>query len=290
MLFCCYLICLLPSQKFVGSWLPADMYDGVDGEDSNESYSTSSDQQLQPETDWHRGKRFSNNTAANASIIGRSSRHSASSSLVSDDSLDSMVGAQHNHTYTSLVRPTATVRMRAAAPPAAVDEEDDDYEMASRDAKRLIEMHIPLRYEDIVGAPVDKFNRLLQTTRLSESQVHFIRDVRRRGKNKVAAQNCRKRKMDVIQNLDGEVAMLQQRRSQLQHEQAVIAQRVDDVKMRMRELEDALLRSMMAENRQIHDSTYSLQLTADGAVYVVSGDSNDDGQSTNNRRKKNKKE
>ena len=39
-------------------------------------------------------------------------------------------------------------------------------------------------------------------------QVKLCRDIRRRGKNKVAAQNCRKRKLDTIEELQSQVGQV----------------------------------------------------------------------------------
>jgi nuclear factor erythroid 2-related factor 1/3 len=266
------------------------------GDDDGASSYSGTELHIKKEADeWHQGAGFDNVTQTNATgryvtASGRVSRRSTSSSVMSDDSLDSMIGAQHNHTYPSQSRPTeprvATARMRAAATTTA--EEDEENAMTSRDVKRLHEMHIPLRYDDIVSTPVEKFNRLLQNHHLSDAQVQFIRDVRRRGKNKMAAQNCRKRKLDVINDLDGEVVMLQQRRMELQREQALIAHRADDIKMKMRELEEAIMRSLNPGSRQVQDSV-RLQLTSDGALYVVPATNSsltDENQSNNNSRKK----
>ena len=53
--------------------------------------------------------------------------------------------------------------------------------------------------------PMDEFNDLLSKRELTEEQLNLCRDIRRRGKNKVAARNCRKRKMDTIEELQNQV-------------------------------------------------------------------------------------
>lgn len=66
---------------------------------------------------------------------------------------------------------------------------------------------------------MDEFNERLSKYDLSETQLSLIRDIRRRGKNKVAAQNCRKRKLDQILSLADEVEEVRQRKERLIKEQ-----------------------------------------------------------------------
>ena len=57
----------------------------------------------------------------------------------------------------------------------------------------------------IINCSMDKFTELLAFEGLTEEQATYCKDIRRRGKNKVAAQNCRKRKMDTIEELQHQV-------------------------------------------------------------------------------------
>lgn len=90
----------------------------------------------------------------------------------------------------------------------------------TRDEKRARTMNIPISVADIINLPMDEFNERLSKYDLSEIQLSLIRDIRRRGKNKVAAQNCRKRKLDQILSLEDEVKQVKQRKEELkkQHE------------------------------------------------------------------------
>lgn len=90
----------------------------------------------------------------------------------------------------------------------------------TRDEKRARTMNIPISVADIINLPMDEFNERLSKYDLSETQLSLIRDIRRRGKNKVAAQNCRKRKLDQILSLEDEVKQVKQRKEELkkQHE------------------------------------------------------------------------
>lgn len=69
--------------------------------------------------------------------------------------------------------------------------------------------------QEIINLPMDEFNERLSKYDLSETQLSLIRDIRRRGKNKVAAQNCRKRKLDQIICLADEVKEVRKRKDRL---------------------------------------------------------------------------
>ncbi|KAH9368675.1 hypothetical protein HPB48_004694 [Haemaphysalis longicornis] len=98
---------------------------------------------------------------------------------------------------------------------------------ASRDEKRARALNLPLSNAEIVDLPIDEFNERLAKYELTEAQLALIRDIRRRGKNKVAAQNCRKRKLDQIMSLQQDVETLHLERQELErrHEE-LLAQRL----------------------------------------------------------------
>lgn len=55
----------------------------------------------------------------------------------------------------------------------------------TRDERRARSLNIPIAVEDIINLPMDEFNERLSKYDLSENQLSLIRDIRRRGKNKV---------------------------------------------------------------------------------------------------------
>ena len=59
-------------------------------------------------------------------------------------------------------------------------------------------MAIPFTADRIINSSMDDFNGMLVGSALTEEQITTCRDIRRRGKNKIAAQNCRKRKVSNI--------------------------------------------------------------------------------------------
>lgn len=60
-------------------------------------------------------------------------------------------------------------------------------EQLTRDEKRARNLNIPISVYDIINLPMDEFNERLSKYDLSETQLSLIRDIRRRGKNKVSS-------------------------------------------------------------------------------------------------------
>jgi len=86
-----------------------------------------------------------------------------------------------------------------------------------KDEKIAREAGIRFNVKDIVNPPMDEFNDMLSKEDLTEEQLNICRDIRRRGKNKVAAQNCRKRKLEQIEELQDRLQEAKRRQYQLQN-------------------------------------------------------------------------
>merc|ERR1719431_1359713 len=84
-----------------------------------------------------------------------------------------------------------------------------------RDEKLAKKLGLPFSVADVINSPVDTFSEMLARPGLTAEQSQLCRDIRRRGKNKVAAQNCRKRKMDTIEELQSQVDQVRRRKEQL---------------------------------------------------------------------------
>lgn len=147
---------------------------------------------------------------------------------------------QHNHSYSAADVAAATencesseeedeeeVMSMNSAFGLACETEEQRHARASRDEKRARALNLPLSNAEIVDLPIDEFNERLSKYELTEAQLALIRDIRRRGKNKVAAQNCRKRKLDQILSLQQDVEALHLEREELErrHEE-LLAQRL----------------------------------------------------------------
>ncbi|XP_062381646.1 endoplasmic reticulum membrane sensor NFE2L1b isoform X4 [Sardina pilchardus] len=141
---------------------------------------------------------------------------------------------------------------------------------ASRDERRARSMKIPFSNEKIINLPVEEFNELLAKHHLSEAQLALIRDIRRRGKNKMAAQNCRKRKLDTILNLEHGVQDLRRDKARLLKEKMEFLRSIRQMKQKVQSLYQEVFSQLRDEHgRPYPASEYALQYGPDGSVLVV---------------------
>lgn len=140
----------------------------------------------------------------------------------------------------------------------------------SRDERRALALKIPFSLEKIVNLPVDDFNELLTQFTLSDTQLALVRDIRRRGKNKVAAQNCRKRKLENIVHLENELGHLRAQREHLTRERLEFQQNLAIIKCRLSDLYTQVFSQLRDEEGHPYSvDEYSLQQTNDGNIYLV---------------------
>lgn len=117
---------------------------------------------------------------------------------------------------------------------------------------------------------MDEFNERLSKYDLSENQLSLIRDIRRRGKNKVAAQNCRKRKLDQIISLADEVKDMKMRKERFLRERDLVLSERRRVKDKFSALYHHVFTHLRDSNGNPYSTQqYSLQQSADGSVVLV---------------------
>ena len=96
----------------------------------------------------------------------------------------------------------------------------------------------PVTRERLVSMPVEEFNRLLDTTSLNDIEVAFMKEWRRRGKNKTAAMIARKRKRDELGDLDIEVEQLRKQKAGLKSKFEQLRSEIAGLKERSRAAEE----------------------------------------------------
>ncbi|KAK7480968.1 hypothetical protein BaRGS_00027783 [Batillaria attramentaria] len=200
-----------------------------------------------------------------ASVTTNCSTGSNDTEHSSSQSATAMSHIRHNHTY-----PTQPGQTPREVKKYAKKDGPRQKGPASRDQKRAEELKIPFSFERIIGAPVEEFNDMITKTKLTEQQMSLMRDIRRRGKNKVAAQNCRKRKLNVLFNLEDDMDDLQRTRDKLVHERRQIDLQTRQAKDKYAALYDHIFRSLRDDHGRPYDpNEYSLQQSSDGNVFLV---------------------
>ena len=128
----------------------------------------------------------------------------------------------------------------------------------------------PVSRDKLVSMPVEEFNQLLEQACLSEIEVAFMKEWRRRGKNKAAAQIARKRKREEVTDLEGEVKALRKRKAELNKKYDRLRSQIASLKKRSMAAEDRVYRQQTKlTGKAVSRDTHLIHLTDDKKLLLV---------------------
>ncbi|KAM4627093.1 transcription regulator protein BACH1-like isoform 1-T2 [Polymixia lowei] len=107
---------------------------------------------------------------------------------------------------------------------------DGDTEPNDKRAEDIVEVQLPFPAEQISVLSRSAFQQLLRHQTLTQDQLEYVHDIRRRSKNRVAAQRCRKRKLDSIHKLEVEINTLRGEKERLVHEHSQLEQNLEEMR------------------------------------------------------------
>lgn len=125
----------------------------------------------------------------------------------------------------------------------------------------------PASEDEIVDMSISEFSNFLET--LSEPDAQKARDIRRRGKNKVAARLCRKRKIDVVSDIEGDIESLRKKKEEIIKQRQKLLAENAYYKKKVNELQDHLFQSLRDESgRPLSSKEYTIFQGANGSIFV----------------------
>ena len=135
--------------------------------------------------------------------------------------------------------------------------------------RKIIWDDYPYTANEVGHIPVSKFNDSLHF--LDDFRVHVVRDIRRKFKNKIAARNCRKRKIQHIDQLDSGVDSLESRSSRVQRENEALQADIAFLREKTKRIKDYIFQQLRDDNGKLYSKeSFSLVFSRDdNKVFLV---------------------
>lgn len=128
----------------------------------------------------------------------------------------------------------------------------------------------PITRDKLITIPVEEFNQLLEDAQLTEIEVAFMKEWRRRGKNKAAAQVARKRKREEVSGLDEEVEKMRQQKGELEKKYDQLRSLVESLKERSMAAEDRLFQQQSGSSVvPVSRNTHLIHVTDDDKLLLI---------------------
>ena len=89
-----------------------------------------------------------------------------------------------------------------------------------------------LSKEELVDMPFYQFKKILDDPTVDQNEKEYVKSIPKRGKNKVAAKNCRQKKIEVVMGLQEEVDKMKEQKNRLDMKCQGLEQEINKLKQR----------------------------------------------------------
>ena len=134
----------------------------------------------------------------------------------------------------------------------------------NRDEERARLGGIPFPVQLIINAPLETLHSMMQDHYLNQEQAELCRDIRRRGKNRIAATNCRVKKKERRERLKREADRLHRLREERKEENECLRRELHTWQERAEDISEQILRG-----KGLQPGTAFLEANEDGIKIIT---------------------
>ncbi|KAI5625585.1 transcription regulator protein BACH1 [Silurus asotus] len=119
-------------------------------------------------------------------------------------------------------------------------------------SEQACEVDLPFPVEQISSMSRRAFLQILKEQRLTPEQLENVQDIRRRSKNRMAAQRSRKRKLDCIYKLEGDIKKLRLQKEKLLQEHNQLKQSMEETQQSLSGLCESVCAKSSMQSEQLN--------------------------------------